>query len=498
MRRNIEFQPNPRRPFLSKVKESVLMQSQFSTLCLRLTLGVVASFLVLAQQPCSAQLDETWTVEVNGQTVTVDANGRFFVPNVAAADQFGPGGPGSAPDFLSDDFLRLTGVGLIHGVPHYALSDFFQVAQGQVFSVGQLFITDQPPPSVELLQLTAELVTLTELGLSSQLTALATLGDGSVLDVTPRTSFSVYRTSNPSVATVSSDGLVTAVGPGPVLITVVNDGVTAVSLLQVSPGASTTTVVGFVQFQDGSPASGATVSVIGQPTGAMSAADGSFTIVDVLAEEPEIMVAATLGSEAGVSGLLIPIADGFTDSGIVTLAPTSALPLENGGFESGTFAGFIAQGNATVVPSLGALLPPEGNLMAQLSTGPSGTIGRLTAPVEIPAAAQTFDFEFNFLTNEINQGASFNDFFLARLVLPDGTSLELVRVSRNDLLSGNFPNLPGDGGFQAQTGFLSASADISAFAGSMMIMDFCFLVQDVGDTIVDSAVLLDDLRFGTQ
>ena len=37
------------------------------------------------------QLDETWTVIIDGQTVQVNPNGSFRVPNVAAADQLGPG-----------------------------------------------------------------------------------------------------------------------------------------------------------------------------------------------------------------------------------------------------------------------------------------------------------------------------------------------------------------------------------------------------------------------
>ena len=50
-------------------------------------------------------LDETWTVTVNGQSVNVDPNGFFKIPNIPATDQFGAGGPGTAPDFLSDEFF---------------------------------------------------------------------------------------------------------------------------------------------------------------------------------------------------------------------------------------------------------------------------------------------------------------------------------------------------------------------------------------------------------
>ena len=46
------------------------------------------------------QLDQTWTVTVNGQTVPVSSNGGFVVPNIAVVDV-------DPVDFVSDDFLRV-------------------------------------------------------------------------------------------------------------------------------------------------------------------------------------------------------------------------------------------------------------------------------------------------------------------------------------------------------------------------------------------------------
>ena len=66
---------------------------------------------ILAQQ-----LDETWTITVNGQTVQVNPDGSFRISNVSAADQFGPGGPGTRPDFLSDDFIRAIATRTFNGL----------------------------------------------------------------------------------------------------------------------------------------------------------------------------------------------------------------------------------------------------------------------------------------------------------------------------------------------------------------------------------------------
>lgn len=58
------------------------------------------------QPPAPVVLSSDWTLTAGGQSVQPSTFGSFIIPNVSAADQFGSSGPGSAPDFLSDDFLR--------------------------------------------------------------------------------------------------------------------------------------------------------------------------------------------------------------------------------------------------------------------------------------------------------------------------------------------------------------------------------------------------------
>ena len=87
-------------------------RKQLKTLCI--LAAVVAGSTSI--RTAMAQLDETWTVSVNGQTVQVNSDGSFRIPNIPAPDQFGVSGPGSPPDFLSDDFLRVVGVSTAGGV----------------------------------------------------------------------------------------------------------------------------------------------------------------------------------------------------------------------------------------------------------------------------------------------------------------------------------------------------------------------------------------------
>ena len=55
------------------------------------------------------QLDEGWTLSAGGRRVQANADGSFQILNIPAPDRFGPGGPGTAPDFVSDDFVRVVG-----------------------------------------------------------------------------------------------------------------------------------------------------------------------------------------------------------------------------------------------------------------------------------------------------------------------------------------------------------------------------------------------------
>ncbi len=104
---------------------------------LRMLVAVWVMTFVHAGWVAGEQLDETWTVTVNGQSVQVNPDGSFRIPNISSADLFGPGGPGTAPDFLSDDFVRLFGVSTV-GTTRYAFSEPFQIRRGVTFRVGEI------------------------------------------------------------------------------------------------------------------------------------------------------------------------------------------------------------------------------------------------------------------------------------------------------------------------------------------------------------------------
>ncbi|MEQ8765094.1 MAG: hypothetical protein RL885_14270 [Planctomycetota bacterium] len=300
--------------------------NQAGTLVRRLIAAIafVGMALVAAPSMVAQPLDETWVVTVNGQTVTVNPDGSFRLPNVAAPDQFGPGGPGSAPDFLSDDFLRVVGTSSAGGVTRWVFSEPFQIRQGDTYFIENLTITDSPPPLVESIRCSIDEAVLTELGATTQVHVTGLLASGESRDVTARSEWTIYRTSNPDIVSIGPDGLVTAFGEGRAFITAVNEGATTTVAVAVSPGDPLTTVEGFVQLEDGSRVAGAEVSIVGFPASAVSEPDGSFSIPDVPAELLEsirVFATAIVGQErlTGVSESVDPEPDLITDVGLITL-----------------------------------------------------------------------------------------------------------------------------------------------------------------------------------
>lgn len=175
---------------------------------------------------------------------------------------------------------------------------------------------------------------------------------------------------------------------------------------------------------------------------------------------------------------------------------------------------------SAVLERLGVIQPPRGPNFVVLSTGiagtestepgidwsPQGSLGdsvELRVDVDLPPGNTVMEFRFNFLSAEypeyIQHG--FNDAFRATLTDPNGTreiasadvdSSEFIPASASlaggsgfDLVSGGQP----DGGL---TNFVLVRASVTG--GGRVSVNFSIL--DVGDGVVDSAVILDGLSFG--
>ncbi len=317
------------------------------------------------------RLGPSWTVTLNGQSVPVDEQGRFSLANISAADQFGPAGPGSAPDFLSDEFLRVTAVGEVGGETWYGFSDPFRIAQGETFAIEDLILTSEPPPLPESIRIELS-DPLLEVGETAAATVFATLADGNIEEVSLAAQWTLYQTSNPAVVSIDQDGVLQANGVGSAFVTARNGGATSVAgLTVIDLDPPLTSVVGFVEFGDGSPAGGVQVRVLSQGLSTTTATDGYFQMPGVVTNLGPVAVLATTAvggqSLSASSGGLEGLAGQPIDAGVLHLEPASssgrdflvAFPRNHDGSAAKTL--FLASESATLgqvdVPALGLSLP---------------------------------------------------------------------------------------------------------------------------------------------
>ncbi|MFN0056971.1 MAG: hypothetical protein ACKVX7_00810 [Planctomycetota bacterium] len=286
------------------------------------------------QPPPRVVLDETWQVVVNGQSAQIGTHGTYKVRNVSAPDQFGPSGPGSPPDFVSDDCVRAIATKTVGGVSYYATSSPFRIAQGQTIDVQGMTVSTDPPPIPESLKFSRLPGTpsygIIEVGDTAQLELLGELADGSLADFSsdPCTT---YRISNSAIATVSPTGLVAGLNPGFVLISGTNNGALASIVVRIIPAIPRTTIVGFTMLSSGAPLPGASISVVGTAFSAVSAASGQFQIVDVelTGTTLELLCSLVSGSETlqALVEVSSPVVGGYTDVGIINMGAGPAVLL---------------------------------------------------------------------------------------------------------------------------------------------------------------------------
>ena len=114
----------------------------------------------------------------------------------------------------------------------FAQSQLLTGVPNGTFEVGELTFGVQAPIPLSL-NLATTAGTLTPTVLTAQITTTGNLTGGATVDLTPSSTGTFYATSNPAFATVTQEGLVTAVASGTVFITAQNEGVVATIPIQV-------------------------------------------------------------------------------------------------------------------------------------------------------------------------------------------------------------------------------------------------------------------------
>ena len=157
------------------------------------------------------------------------------------------------------------------------------------------------------------------MGEQTQLDVFADLSNGTTENVFLRTQGTEYSSSNPSVAAVDLNGLVTAFSEGEVTFSAKNEGALATAMVTVQVPTGLTDVVGFVTDELGAPVPGADVTVFANMVFTTTTDGvGAFTVTGV-GTETSISVVARFGSRVASAPNLVPIPDGFTDAGIIDI-----------------------------------------------------------------------------------------------------------------------------------------------------------------------------------
>jgi hypothetical protein len=171
-------------------------------------LSVMLALLACVQTAAAdTRLNENCVVSVLNRTVQVKPDGTWVLPNIPA--NFGP--------------VRARATCVENGVTQSGQSDFFTVPTNGSVNVPPIVLGPVTPIPTQV-TVAAPSSTLNQPGQTVQLAVTGRYADGSTKDLANRSTGTQYLISNPSLATVSADGLITARQSGTVIVQAINEG----------------------------------------------------------------------------------------------------------------------------------------------------------------------------------------------------------------------------------------------------------------------------------
>jgi DNA-binding beta-propeller fold protein YncE len=165
----------------------------------------------------SQYVDSSCVVSILNLTTNVNDDASWIIPTVPA--NFGP--------------VRARATCVRNGVTLFGQSDLFTVASAQVVSLPDITL-GQVTPVPQTISVTGSATTLTQPGQTAQLTTIATYSDGSTQNISAGSSGVQYSVTNPAIATISADGVVTAIGSGTAIVRAVLEGAQGIASFQVT------------------------------------------------------------------------------------------------------------------------------------------------------------------------------------------------------------------------------------------------------------------------
>jgi hypothetical protein len=169
--------------------------------------------------------------------------------------------------------------------------------------------------------------------------------------------------------------------------------------------------------------------------------------------------------------------------------------------------GWTSAGSSNTFNSLSSeIMPTNGNQMAMLSTGIGSSESIYFASKEGSSLSQVFSvspdvsvlrFDYNLVSEEPMEfvGSKYDDCFEVRLVDKDTGVTHLILSSSINTATWtpiSAINFAGGDDTAYQTGWLTCDYDISGFKGKEV--ELVFIVYDKGDSLFDTAVMIDNIR----
>ncbi|MDX1699276.1 MAG: choice-of-anchor L domain-containing protein, partial [Melioribacteraceae bacterium] len=193
-----------------------------------------------------------------------------------------------------------------------------------------------------------------------------------------------------------------------------------------------------------------------------------------------------------------------------------ALRLINGDFEFGNLDGWTIEGDGRNISKLAYINPPQGNYMGIISTGLgfTTTTGSIFQSIRVEENQSNISLKWNFLSEEFLEfiNSSFQDFFKVTIIDEFGNEDVLIDKSidviANEFGAQKFTNMEGevpqpgslkgvspeitfDRGDVYMTDWQTYTFDITNYRGD--IITIVISAGDVGDSIYDTAILLDEV-----
>ncbi|MCB5247063.1 MAG: Ig-like domain-containing protein [Candidatus Cloacimonetes bacterium] len=173
--------------------------------------------------------------------------------------------------------------------------------------------------------------------------------------------------------------------------------------------------------------------------------------------------------------------------------------LINGDFEFGNLNGWFREGDGRVITQLGDQAPTQGSYMGIISTGLGFTTssGSISQPFRVPDSVNNLSIKWNFISEEFMEwvGSQYQDYLTFALVDSTGATHTLFHETIDSFvgygLTNCTPPISFDQGGCYMTGWRQFVADISAYHGQIVRLRIS--AGDVGDSIYDSACLLDEI-----